>query len=224
MTYLAQQLDLEPEIWNHYDWHGRAIKYHRAQIRQSLRGHRRRRRGAGHLAWHAGPHQHASSGPCESGPHQRCRDLRIEPPTPDRVERLIRSALHQFETQLGERVLHRLSPQPARNLTPWWSRMRPQKMRSNLRPPIRPGRITGTAGGSRSGESGESLARNDQIERVRDSTCPWISLTIWPKVLQAYRQRVAVEAPYELRRHPEALRMTLLAVLATVAVANSPIP
>jgi uncharacterized protein DUF4158 len=36
VTYLAQQLDLEPEIWNHYDWHGRAIKYHRAQIRQEL--------------------------------------------------------------------------------------------------------------------------------------------------------------------------------------------
>jgi len=31
------------------------------------------------------------------------------------------------------------------------------------------------------------------------------------KVLQGYRQRAAVEDPYELRRHPSALRFTLLA-------------
>jgi Domain of unknown function (DUF4158) len=36
VTYRAQQLDLESEAWSHDDWHGRAIKYHHAQIRQAL--------------------------------------------------------------------------------------------------------------------------------------------------------------------------------------------
>jgi hypothetical protein len=35
-----------------------------------------------------------------------------------------------------------------------------------------------------------------------------------PQVLRAYRQRVAVEEPYELRRHPTPLRMSLLAAFS----------
>src|SRR5207244_2534658 len=35
---------------------------------------------------------------------------------------------------------------------------------------------------------------------------------ISPQVLQGYRQRLAVEAPYELRRHATPLRLTLLAI------------
>jgi hypothetical protein len=32
-----------------------------------------------------------------------------------------------------------------------------------------------------------------------------------PRVLHVYQQRAAVEEPYELRRHPASLRLTLLA-------------
>jgi hypothetical protein len=31
--------------------------------------------------------------------HARFRELQLEPPTPDRVERLVRSALHTYEQQ-----------------------------------------------------------------------------------------------------------------------------
>ena len=52
-----------------------------------------------------------------------------------------------------------------------------------------------------------------RLQRVRDLDLPLDLFDhLGSKVLQAYRQRAAVEAPYELRRHPEALRMTLLAV------------
>jgi len=37
-----------------------------------------------------------------------------------------------------------------------------------------------------------------------------------PQVLRVYRQRVAAEEPYELRRHPDALRATLLAAFCVV--------
>ena len=57
------------------------------------------------------------------------------------------------------------------------------------------------------------LREMTRLERVRALDLPLeLFAHLGPKVLQAYRQRVAVEAPYELRRHPEALRMTLLAV------------
>src|SRR5262249_17859368 len=40
---------------------------------------------------------------------ERCRALRIEPPTPDRIERLIRSAVHRHEERFSNAVLARLS-------------------------------------------------------------------------------------------------------------------
>jgi hypothetical protein len=50
------------------------------------------------------------------------------------------------------------------------------------------------------------------LERVRAlGLPPDLFDHLAPTVLQSYRQRVAVEAPYELRRHPEPLRMLLLA-------------
>jgi hypothetical protein len=33
---IAQQVNVGPETWEQYDWNGRAIEYHRAQIRQHL--------------------------------------------------------------------------------------------------------------------------------------------------------------------------------------------
>src|SRR5713101_1387 len=51
-----------------------------------------------------------------------------------------------------------------------------------------------------------------KLERLRALQLPptlFDGLT--PTVLQAYRQRVAVEEPYELRRHAVPLRITLLA-------------
>src|SRR5262249_25803714 len=108
VTYIAQQLDLEPEAWSHYDWHGRAIKYHRAQIRQEL-GVREATVADGEaLSIWLGTQVLSSTHRLEhvrEALYQRCRELRLEPPTPERVERLIRAALHQFETQLGERIL-----------------------------------------------------------------------------------------------------------------------
>ena len=51
-----------------------------------------------------------------------------------------------------------------------------------------------------------------KLERIRAVALPPdLFATIAPKVVQAYRNRAAVEAPYELRRHHDPLRMTLLA-------------
>ena len=218
VAYLAQQLAMAPEPWNHYDWHGRAIKYHRAQIRQEL-GVREATVADGEalstwlstqvlLSTHRLDHVREAL-------YQRCRESHLEPPTPERVERLIGSAFHHFETQLGARVFERLSPSTR------------QKLDALLVLEPSPAEEPQTSGAPASrqtilqdlrADSGRASLENllramTKLERVRDLEVPLDLFDhVGPKVLQAYRQRVAVEAPYELRRHPEALRMTLLAV------------
>jgi hypothetical protein len=51
-----------------------------------------------------------------------------------------------------------------------------------------------------------------KLERIRAvAVPPHLFAALAPKVVQAYCDRAAVEAPYALRRHPEPLRLTLLA-------------
>src|SRR5262249_25650958 len=218
VTYLAQQLALEPETWSQYDWHGRAIKYHRAQIRQEL-GVREATVADGEaLSLWLGTQVLISTHRLEhvrEALYQRCRDLCLEPPTPERVERLIRSALHQFETQLGEQVLHRLSPATRTKLDALLvTEASTDDDHQTSGPPASGPAVLHDLRADPGRASLENLLRAiTQLERVRDLDVPLDLFDhLGPKVLQAYRQRVAVEAPYELRRHPEALRMTLLAV------------
>src|SRR6266568_8398033 len=60
----------------------------------------------------------------------------------------------------------------------------------------------------------------DEIAKLRQLRAiqlpPDLFTKVPPKVRQAYRQRVQVEEPYELRRHPEPVRSTLLAAWAAL--------
>lgn len=56
------------------------------------------------------------------------------------------------------------------------------------------------------------LQEIDKLNRLRSLNLPpGLFVGISAKVLQAYQQRAALETSYELRRHPPALRTTLLA-------------
>jgi hypothetical protein len=112
VAYLAQQVDITPEAWAQYDWHGRSIEYHRAQMRQHV-GFREATVADGQalITWLC-EHVLVTTRRPEHRTevvYQRCRELRIEPPTPERIDRLIGSAVHTFDTRMGEQVLQRLS-------------------------------------------------------------------------------------------------------------------
>ena len=112
VDHLAQQLDMTPAIWREYDWQGRAIKYHRAEIRKLL-GFREATVADGEalVNWlcdqclpHTRRFEHI-----ESAAYDRLRTLQLEPPTSDRLERLLRSALAAFDQRFCEAVHRRLS-------------------------------------------------------------------------------------------------------------------
>jgi TnpA family transposase len=218
VEYIAQQVDVGPETWEQYDWHGRSIEYHRAQLRQQF-GFREASGadGEGLRTWlcdHVLCTTHRVEHVREAF-YQRCRDIHIEPPTPERTERLIRSAFHQFETRFSEQVLHHLLPATRQKLDALLAADEPP---ADAAPTAEPSIADQAVLHELRADSGRASLENllraiTNLERVRDLDLPLALLNhLGPKVLQTYRQRVAVEAPYELRRHPEALRMTLLAI------------
>jgi hypothetical protein len=217
VDHLAQQVGVAADVWAQYVWDGRTIEYHRAQIRQHL-GFREATVADGEtlVTWLCAHTVPTTRRPdhLKAAMLQRCRDLRIEPPTPERLERLIRSAVHREDTRVGMTLLHQLSattqaqleallgpdealaPAPATPTSPTLDRALLQELRAD------PGRAT----------LDNLFQEITKLERIRALQLPpTLFDDLAPTVLQAYRQRVAVEEPYELRRHAVPLRMTLLA-------------
>jgi TnpA family transposase len=217
VDHLAQQVGVPAHAWAQYAWYGRTIEYHRAQIRQHL-GFREATVADGEMlvTWLCAQILPTTrrTDHLKAAVAQRCRDLRIEPPTPERMDRLIRSAVHREDTRVGNRILHRLSAMtqgqldallgpaeapisdPDSAAAPTLERARLHELRAD------PGRAT----------LDNLFLEIAKLERVRALQLPpdlFDDMT--PAVLQAYRQRVVVEEPYELRRHAVPLRMTLLA-------------
>ena len=98
--FLAQQVRVPAAAWQEYRWEGRTFEYHRAQVRSAL-GFREPTAVDAEvlLAW-LREHllaRERNLDRLKEAVAARCRELRIEPFAPDRVERLVRSAIASFE-------------------------------------------------------------------------------------------------------------------------------
>lgn len=113
LAYLARQLKLDPELYLLYDWRGRSVISHRAQIRDYLHF---REASDGDVEemrdWlnTQALHHDQEEEHLKQRIYTRFRELKIEPTTPARIERLIRSALHTYEEQFFKNILDKLSP------------------------------------------------------------------------------------------------------------------
>lgn len=112
IAYLARQVGVAAALWIQYDWAGRAIKYHRAQIRTHL-GFREATVADAEAvtAWLCAeilPHDQRPEHLLEVV-RQHFRAARIEPPTAERLDRVVRSAIAQFEEHVTRQVMARLS-------------------------------------------------------------------------------------------------------------------
>ncbi len=104
VDHLASQLEVAPARWKEYDRGGRTIKSHRSEIRKLL-GFREApvTDGKALVGWlrdHGLP-QTQRFEHIESAAYERLRSLHIEPPTPARLGRLIRSAQHAFDQRFS---------------------------------------------------------------------------------------------------------------------------
>jgi hypothetical protein len=216
VAHLARQVGVAAETYVAYNWRGRTIKYHRVQIRTALGFRETSVEDADKLVdWLTAevvPHDRALDRVLAAA-YVRCRELRLEPPTPERIERLVRSALASHEQQISAAVHGRLSATSLRALEGLLTPTKPSVADGELaRAPLvelktdpGPARLESV------------LAEIAKLQRLRALELPSDLLAdVAPKVRQGYRQRVQVEEPYELRRHPKPVRSTLLAAWAAL--------
>ena len=212
---VARQVKVPAVEWQHYEWGGRAIAYHRAQIRSSLGFREATLEDAEALSRWLESQVFAHDRRTDRltmAARERCRTLRIEPPSRDRLKRLVRSAIRRHDAAFGAALLARLPAEAVARLDALLHASAGEQAEDAGRAPL----LMLRAGSGRAGP--QSVA--DEVAKL--TTLRAVGLPadlvegVPAKVLRAHRRRVAAEELRELRRHPTAMRATLLAAFCHV--------
>ena len=137
----------------------------------------------------------------------RCRELAIEPPTVERVERIARAALRAHEEQFHANIYGRLLPTIRERLDELLGSAESENVTGSASAALLT--LRGNPGRPSLSSMQEELAKLDLIRRM-DLPTDLFDYTS-ARDLERCRRRVAVEALHELRRHPDAARITWLA-------------
>ena len=214
---VAQQLGVKPSDDDEYDATCRTWKRHRAEIRMLLGFREATVADAEQLeSWLRDQVAAAGAAPDQLVAllETRCRELSIEPPAADRIDRIVRAAIHAHDERFCAGILGRLAPATRGRLE---ALLRPAANESSNPPsdqstgtaPALLQRLRGDPGKPSLAGVQDELAK---LELVREIDLPSALFDgVLPHELERYRRRVAAEAPYEIRRHPEAARLTWLA-------------
>lgn len=207
VSYVAEQVKVEPGLLATYPWDGRSAAYHREKIRAVFGFREFSRTDEDKLAdWLAG-----EVCPVELRDEQlrealrvRCRAERIEPP--GRPDRIVATARTAFERRFCERTVARLGPEPVKALNALVAEGGGPIVGRNLLAELKsdPGKV-----------SLETLLREiAKLTAVRSLTLPAdLFADASDKLLEAWRARAARMFPSHLRDAPEPVRLTLLAAL-----------
>jgi TnpA family transposase len=143
-----------------------------------------------------------------------CRELSLEPPTPDRMDRIARSALRAHEDHFHHMVYERLSPENRAHLD---ALLQPEKSGAESSEQDDVAGNTSALLLKLRGNPGRPSLASLQDELAKLALIRKIGLPadlfdkVSPLDLERCRKRVSVEAPRDLRRHPDAVRLTWLA-------------
>nr|WP_274520443.1 DUF4158 domain-containing protein [Paenibacillus beijingensis] len=108
---MAKQIETRAELYAQYDGTGRSITYHRTQIREFFGFREDTDQDAEEvIEWLCKNvlfRDHDFEHLIETV-YRRFREMKIMPPTPERIERLIRTAIHTYEEQFFQATLEKL--------------------------------------------------------------------------------------------------------------------
>lgn len=219
ISYIASQLKIDPNLYSQYNWQGRSLKNHRAEIRQ-LFGFRTATLSdseeiSNWLIENILPNEQRFE-PLLQLIYQRFRELQIEPPTPQQVERLTRSAIHQHENNFCNQTFSQLTPTNIEQidllLTPEETNNIEKDESEKLQVKLKASDLAFLKTDPGPVGLGSFLTEIEKLKCIRAvGLPPDLFREISPKLVKTYRQRAATETPYHLRQHPGAIRYTLMA-------------
>ena len=220
ISYIASQLKTSTDLYSEYNWQGRSIKNHRAEIRKLFQFRVATISDSEEMSnWLIEkilPDEQRFESLLQLV-YQRFRELQIEPLTPGQVERLIRSSIHQHETSFCSQTLSRLTPDIIKQIDILLTTEETSNTENVELEKLHPVLLKASDFAFLKTDPGpvglgSFLTEIEKLKRIRDVGLPTDLFTsISPKLIKIYRQRAATESPYDIRRHPPAIRYTLMA-------------
>ncbi len=223
IAFVAKQLGLSSEVLDDYDWDGRSIKRHRVQIRQELGFREFLDADEQTLATWLLENYLSLAGRSLAAVrglvYERLRVQQIEPPGFQRLDRLVRSCLRQGEEAFSERINSELSPEIRQRLDQLLE-IQTEELEENEEIGERQGqkeeRSISALQHLRTSLGGPQLktilAEINRLEMIRQLALPERLFEEIPlAVSERAKRRIATEELHEVRRHPDAIRYTLLA-------------
>jgi hypothetical protein len=220
LAHLAAQVAVPLAAYATLDWDGRSARRHRADIRAYCGydvftlAHE-----ADLIAW-LSPHVRSPDPTSEAltlTAYRHLRSLKLEPPLPARLRRLLQAAVRHREARLVEETVARLSSTTCTALDALiQTEALGEDEGASEQAPLFPVRselatLKDDAGAVKVETVLEELAK---LRQLRALGLPETLFRDTPaKLLAHYRQRAASEPPREIRRHPPAVRYALLAAL-----------
>lgn len=216
IAYIAKQIFSEPELYAQYDWTGRSITYHRTQIREFF-GFREdtiedAQEMTEWLCQHVLHHDHEFEH-LKEHVYRRFHELKIVPPTLDRIERLIRSAIYTYEESFFQSTYQKLPSTSLAQLDSLIDSISYLEMDEDEAASDGGMQISFNELKADPGRAGVDsvLKEVNKLRTIRNLGLPDDLFRDIPhKVLKKYRQRVSTEDLRELRRHPDPIRYTQL--------------
>lgn len=220
ISYIASQTNTPESSYSDYDWSGRSAKSYRVEIRRLFNFRvatvRDSEEMSNWLIQEILPDEQRFETIFEIV-SQRWRELQLEPPTTPQVERLIKSAIYQYETNFCNQTFSRLTPSIIQKIDILLSTEDTEE----------------TEDDESASQSGKNIKMSDfaflktdpgavgldsflteikKLKLIRAVGLPPDLFTgISEKLLKTYRNRASTESPYDLRRHKDAIRYTLMA-------------
>lgn len=210
LSHIASQVNVPAQEYQEYDWHSRSSRYHRSQIREYF-GFRSCDASAlktlfDWLVSEVLPHETDAEDLTEIV-EGRLIQLKIEPPTPSRIKRLIHSALHKSESHFFETIYQKIAEDSRVAID---TLLETSELEDEYSGKPSLFHYLNSEPGRASLES--FLSEITKLEHLRKIGLPFdLFQNISPKVLQTYARRAATEPPRELRAHPAPIRYTLVA-------------
>ena len=233
VEYVAKQLRLNPNIFSAYRWQNRAVVYHRRQIRELFNFRETAAEDGEKLSRWLQQKIFPNESDDEhilTAVYQQFREWKIEPPTGERLERIIRSARRAYEESFCHNIQSRLSTETQNLLESLLTPEVENPVSTAANESDATVKIESSENFSTAtwrfikAEPGRANADSLSIEMQRLTACCSLDLPenlfddVPRKVLLNLRRRAAIEEPYELRRHPPSLRQTLLAAFCFVRI------
>jgi Tn3 transposase DDE domain/Domain of unknown function (DUF4158) len=212
VEYIADQLYLTPATFGSYKWERGTIDRHRSRIRRFLSVRTGTTADANSvLTWlktHTRYLEEHNLDRLKETVYERYKELKIEPPQPKRIERMVHSAVRSADEGLYSKIEAQLTPEIREKLD--------ALINEHTQIPAAPAfsDLKNEAGGS---TLENVLSETAKLERIRAIALPGnLFAEVSHKRLLWCKQRIAVEDLSEIRRHPPQVRYSLLAAFCTV--------